>query len=196
VLAEEYGVDLDSITWVVDDDDHIEGRTPDNVQRVEDSLSALLDRAAIDAAFTGNAGTGRAGAPRPGWAEPANGDGSPYPLFADAAVLERDWYLRTGIYPLHSVIVLRRELVDVDPDLPSALYAAFADSKRRQLAADPDWNDMPRLGRQTEQVGGDPIPYGQACNAASLAALVRFSRDQHLVEGDLDLFAAGHYPDC
>ena len=73
VLSEEYGVDIDSITWIVDDDDHIDGRTPGNVRRVTDgrSLGELLRLAEIDAAFTGNAGTGRAGAPRPGWTSAA-----------------------------------------------------------------------------------------------------------------------------
>ncbi|MGW5237260.1 4,5-dihydroxyphthalate decarboxylase, partial [Streptomyces nodosus] len=69
VLTEEYGVDIGKITWVVDDDDHIEGRVPPNVERVTDgrSLGELLRAGEIDAAFTGNAGTGRAGAPRSGW---------------------------------------------------------------------------------------------------------------------------------
>ena len=63
ILAEQYGVDVEKITWVVDDDDHIEGRTPPNVERVADgrSLGELLRAGDIDAAFTGNAGTGRGG---------------------------------------------------------------------------------------------------------------------------------------
>lgn len=203
VLQEEYGVDIDSVTWVVDDDDHIEGHTPDNVERINDdrSLGALLSAAEIDAAFTGNAGTGRAGAPRDGWTTAlppgVNDDGSAYPLFADADVLARDWYLRTGIYPLHSIIVIRRELVDADPELPTVLYRAFAESKRRQLSEDPEWSSLPRLAAQAQQIGGDPIPYGRAANDASLQALVRFSREQHLLkaDGELDLFAEGEYPE-
>ncbi|WP_328460021.1 ABC transporter substrate-binding protein [Streptomyces sp. NBC_00448] len=214
VLSNEYGVDVDKITWVVDDDDHIEGRAPANVERVTDgrSLGELLRAGEIDAAFTGNAGTGRAGAPKAGWtatAEPtateatASGDAAadegPYPLFADADVLGADWYLRTGIYPLHSVVALRSDLVKDDPDLPTALYAALADSKRRQVAADPEWTELPRLGRQARQVGGDPIPYGFEANKATLQALVRYSREQGLLEADFPseprrLFAEGDYP--
>lgn len=203
VLQEEYGVDIDSITWVVDDDDHVGGHTPSNVERVEDerSLGALLSAAEIDAAFTGNAGTGRAGAPRAGWtaASPAiNGvNGTPYPLFAEADVLARDWYLRTGIYPLHSVIVIRKGLVDADPELPTTLYRAFAESKRRQTAVDPKWMAQPHLARQAREIiGGDPIPYGHDVNEPTLQALVRFSRDQHLLdsEAELEMFAAGNYP--
>ena len=209
ILHEEYGVDVEKITWVVDDDDHIEGRAPANVERVADgrSLGELLRAGEIDAAFSGNAGTGRAGAPRDGWAQAGptgvdtSVDESPYPLFAGAEVLGPDWYLRTGIYPLHSLIAVRRDLVEQNPDLPSALYAAFAESKRRQLAADPAWSSLPRFAKQARQIDGDPVPYGLGANDSSLRALVRYSRDQGLLDPELSadphaLFAAGEYPDA
>lgn len=207
VLRDEYGVDVDKITWVVDDDDHVEGRTPANVERVTDgrSLGELLRSGEIDAALTGNAGTGRAGSPQAGWAaasvpEPGEGD-SPYPLFSEAGTLAVDWYLRTGVYPLHSLIAVRSELVERDPDLPTALYAAFADSKRRHLDVSPDWSAVPRLARQGRQIGGDPVPYGIEVNEPSLSAMVKFSVDQGLLDPGFpadarSLFAAGDYPEA
>ncbi|MGW0808305.1 hypothetical protein [Nonomuraea sp. NPDC002799] len=217
VLSEEYGVAHEKITWVVDDDDHIEGRAPANVERVTDgrSLGELLRGGELDAALTGNAGTGRAGPPQANWtaagsaAGPAAGSAAgeesgaegPYPLFADAGTLGADWCLRTGIYPLHSVIALRSELVEHDPGLPTALYAALAESKRRQLAADPGWSALARFARQARQIGGDPVPYGIGANEPSLRALVRYSRDQGLLGPDFptdlsELFAHGDYPDA
>ncbi|OUS97816.1 4,5-dihydroxyphthalate decarboxylase [Rhodococcus sp. NCIMB 12038] len=206
ILRDEYGLDIDTAQWVVDDDDHIEGRAPANVERVTDgrSLGELLRAGEIDAAFSGNAGTGRAGAPRAGWSaaaeQPAVEDG-PYPLFPDHEVLATDWYLRTGIYPLHSVIAIRSELVDRDPGLPTALYAAFAESKRRQIEADPQWSALPRLGKQAKQIQSDPIPYGLDANDASVRALVKYSRDQGLLDPDFStdphqVFAKGDYPDA
>ncbi|MFS8201204.1 ABC transporter substrate-binding protein [Streptomyces sp. CWNU-52B] len=210
VLRDEYGVDIDSITWVVDDDDHVEGRAPANVERVTDgrSLGELLRAGEIDAALTGNAGTGRAGAPKAGWAaasEPKTGsdggDGGPYPLFPEAATLAVDHYLRKGVYPLHSVIAVRTELVERDPGLPAKLYAAFAESKRRHLADRPDWSAVPRLARQRRVIGGDPVPYGIKANEPSLKAMVRFSKDQGLLDANFpsdlrSLFAAGDFPDA
>lgn len=214
VLRNEYGVDVEKITWVVDDDDHIEGRAPANVERVTDgrSLGELLRAGEIDAAFTGNAGTGRAGAPKAGWTAAAtaakaaaapsdSGDGDPYPLFADSDVLGVDWYLRTGIYPLHSVVAVRSELVERDPGLPTALYAALAESKRRQVAEDPEWTELPRFARQARQIGGDPVPYGVGANEASLEAIARYSREQGLLDAEFPsdvrrLFAEGDYPDA
>ncbi|MBD0740110.1 ABC transporter substrate-binding protein [Streptomyces sp. CBMA29] len=208
VLRDEYGVDIDTITWVVDDDDHIEGRVPSNVERVTDgrSLGDLLRAGEIDAALTGNAGTGRAGAPRAGWsagtAEPEpTGEEGPYPLFPDAGTLAVDHYLRTGVYPLHSLVSLRSELVEREPELPTRLYAALAESKRRHLAGRPDWAAAPRLARQARQLGTDPVPYGIASNERSLNAMVRFASDQRLLDpgfpADLpSLFAPGDYPDA
>ena len=201
VLREDYGVDLDSVTWVVDDEDHVEGREPANLERVTDGrpLGAMLEANELAASFTGNAGTGRAGKPTEGWetaSAPAISD--TYPLFPDHDAIERDWYLRTGILPLHSVIVVRDELVATDPDLPTKLYDAFAETKRLQTAADPDWTSVPRLAKQAKKVGGDPIPYGIESNRPSLDALERFARDQGLIDtihGDA-LFAPGTYPDC
>jgi 4,5-dihydroxyphthalate decarboxylase len=112
-------------------------------------------------------------------------------------VVAADWYLRTGIYPLHSVIAIRSDLVQREPGLPTALYAAFAESKRRQLAADPRWTALDRFARQAQQVGGDPVPYGRTDNKASLDALARFSRDQGLLDADPgEIFADGDYPDA
>jgi 4,5-dihydroxyphthalate decarboxylase len=210
ILRDEYHLDLDTVTWVVDDDDHIEGRAPANVERVTDgrSLGELLLTGEIEAAFSGNAGTGRAGSPRAGWVAPTieateqpMTDDGPYPLFPDHEVLATDWYLRTGIYPLHSVIAVRRELVDRDPGLPSKLYTAFVESKRRQVDADPGWAALPRLGRQARQIGSDPIPYGVDANDASVRALVKYSQDQGLLDADFptdphQLFAKGDYPDA
>ncbi|MGW6924634.1 4,5-dihydroxyphthalate decarboxylase [Streptomyces sp. NPDC054950] len=207
VLREEYGVDIDRITWVVDDDDHVAGRVPANVERVTDgrSLGDLLRAGEIDAALTGNAGTGRAGAPRAGWTAAAEAeagsDDSPYPLFPEAGTLAVDHYLRTGVYPLHSLVAVRSELVERDPHLATRLYAAFADSKRRHLAARPAWSAVPRLARQGQQIGGDPVPYGIEANAPSLNAMVRCAKEQGLLDpespADLpSLFAAGDYPDA
>ncbi|GAA5770799.1 hypothetical protein Aros01_07327 [Streptosporangium roseum] len=197
VLSEAYGVANQKITWVVDDDDHVEGRVPPNVERVTDgrSLGELLSSGELDAALTGNAGTGRAGAPRAGWTAHAGVTEGSYPLFPNAEVLSADWYLRTGIYPLHSVVVIRSDLVERDPGLPTALYAALVESKRQSEAA---WSAIPRLARQAEQIGADPIPYGIEANEPSLKALVRFSRDQGLIDPDFptdirELFAEGDY---
>jgi 4,5-dihydroxyphthalate decarboxylase len=148
-------------------------------------------------AVIGPSGCGKS-APAPAAEEGSQG---PYPLFPDADVLAADWYLRTRVYPLHSVIAIRSELVERDPGLPSALYAAFVESKRLHTAADPQWSALPRFAKQAGQIGGDPVPYGVTANAPSLDALVRYCADQGLYDTDgptdpRTLFADGDYQDA
>lgn len=199
ILAEDYGVDIDSITWVVDDDDHVPGHVPSNVERVTDdrSLGALLAADELAASFTGNAGTGRAGKPTSGWEAAPADTGETYPLFPEHDAIETDSYLRTGIYPLHSVIVIRDELIASDPALPTKLYAAFAESKSLQLEVDPTWSSLPRLAKQSKKIGSDPIPYGIDNNRASIDAMLRFGAEQGLFSKmhANDLFAQGDYED-
>lgn len=207
LLAEDFGVDLDRITWVTDDEEHVPGYTPPtNVVPVADgeSLVSAFRAGHLAAALGGNAGTGRAGKPREGWtaveaSEPADPEEQPYPLFAAPDVLARDWFERTGIYPLHSVIVLREELVKTEPDLPTRLYEAFATAKA-EAAALPEDATSRRLASQATVVGRDGLPYGVDANRLSLEALVRFAHNQHLLSAPPgaveDLFAPGDYPLC
>jgi 4,5-dihydroxyphthalate decarboxylase len=199
ILSEEYGVDLSAVTWVVDDDDHLAIALPPNVERApaDRSLRTLLDRGQIDAALTGNAGTGRAGAPRAGWTdsgERPDAGGRSYPLFPDPDPLDRSWYERTGIYPVHAVVALRADLVRRDPGIATALYDAFCESKRRQEHTGARATADDRLRSQADTVDGDPLPYGLERNRKSIETLARFTRDQGLIaEPPPAVFAPGDY---
>lgn len=200
LLAHEHGTDLSTITWVVDDEDHLPPARPPRIEHVRDgsTLAALLNNGRIDAAFGGNAGTGRAGTPRTDWARGAaanDPNARVYPLFADPDALANASYRASGIYPLHGVVVLRSELVHRDPELPSRLYAALRASKRAAVAADPDWRAIPHLERQRTIVGPDPLPYGVEPNAPTLATLPRWATEQGLLTESVGWgFAPGDYP--
>jgi 4,5-dihydroxyphthalate decarboxylase len=207
LLSDDFGVDPDSINWVIDDQEHLAGFVPPaNVSRAPDgsSLVSLLAAGEIDAALTGNAGLGRTGAPRQGWrsggapAEPAASGPFevPYSLFGTPEPLERDWYLRTGIYPIHAVITLREDLVRDYPGLPTDLYQAFCAAKK-QSTADRETLIGKLAAARAVPDEEDPIPYGFEPNARSLEALVRYATEQHLLAAPVDLatvFAPGDYP--
>ena len=72
ILQNEYGVDLERVTWVVDDEEHVEAlQLPPNVVHVPEgkSLAGMIATGEIHAGFLGNAGIGRQGAPTEGWNE-------------------------------------------------------------------------------------------------------------------------------
>jgi 4,5-dihydroxyphthalate decarboxylase len=140
ILQHEYGVDPDSITWVVDDEEHVTSyRLPPNVVKTEpgQSIAGLFLAGGIDAALTGPAGIGRSGAPTAGWAiagagfhEARKQSADFYPLFRDVALIEADWYRQTGIYPIHGLVVVKSEVLDANPWLAQSLMDAFSESKQ------------------------------------------------------------------
>jgi 4,5-dihydroxyphthalate decarboxylase len=171
ILATEYGVDLDRITWVVVDEEHVqEYRKPANVEeRPGANLGEMLARGELAAAI----GAGQV-------------DSSDVkPLIPDAGAAEAAWYRKTGIYPINHTVVVKDSLLQSDPTLASRLCAAFAEAKAgltRQFASGaPLAADAQALAQRRAVVGDDPLPYGLAPNRVALEAVIRFARDQKIL---------------
>jgi 4,5-dihydroxyphthalate decarboxylase len=161
-------------------DDIPEGRT----------LSSMLDAGEIDGFIGPRVPPGfERGDPKIGW------------LFPDPVAAAKDYYKRTGIFPIMHLVVVERRRYEADPSLAVALLEAFVESKRRGLAvladaeveavADPWWSE--RTAELDRLFGGDPFPYGLERNRAVLEAAVGYAVEQGLVERRLDvteLFAA------
>jgi len=175
IYAEEFGVDPDKVAWLTAEEENIQGfRLPPNVCRIDpgDSLARMLRDGELDAAFAGLAGAA------------AGAAGELADLVVDAERQERAWFARTGIYPLHGVIVVRNDVLDRHPGLARSLFDAFSQAKGNYLArvrsgAASNPEDL-RYLRLSEFVG-DPLPYGLEENAQTLAALVRYARLQRLI---------------
>ncbi len=194
ILADEYGVDNSRITWVTDDEEHVASlQLPANVVPAPagHSLVQQYGEGELAAAFTGNAGLGRAGAPVEGWQTgQASGQGatSAAPttceLFPDAAEREAQWFHRTGIYPIHGLIVIKDSLLAERPEVVRALFDAFTASKQHylaQLAAGcSDWETDTHY-RAMAKVVGDPLPYGIAANRPAIETMLRHCHEQGLL---------------
>ncbi|MEU6994470.1 hypothetical protein ABZ953_27915 [Streptomyces sp. NPDC046465] len=50
-------------------------------------------------------------------------------LFEDFASVERDYYNRTGIFPIMHTVVIRRDLLQERPGLAHHVYRAFSRAK-------------------------------------------------------------------
>ncbi|MFG1628702.1 ABC transporter substrate-binding protein [Kribbella sp. NPDC049227] len=180
VLQDEYGVDPAAIEWTVDDDEHVESLAlPSNVRRPGPKLIDLFRQGELDAAFTRGAGIG----------DPKVTLASGYhELLGEAESLAADWYRRTGVYPIHGVVVVREQLLDDHPWLAGALLQAFQDSRSSYLhrlgtpaASTPEDLRYQRLA----EIVGNPLPYGLHANEVSIGALVEYSRRQGLVPADV-----------
>lgn len=117
------------------------------------------------------------------WA-PAGFDDSGSPLtrlFPDFRAAEREHYRRTGIYPAHHLVVLRREVVERQPWVVKSLYAALvaardlADRNRLVLHESSAWL-LAELEEERALLGPGFRPYGFREDYAMVA---RFCAEQH-----------------
>jgi 4,5-dihydroxyphthalate decarboxylase len=192
IFVNEYGLDSAKVTWVVDDEEHVTAlELPPNVIHAPagQSLAGMMADGALQAGFTGNAGIGRAGPPVAGWDQSRPTEAPAYPeLIADAAKVEAAWFARTGIYPIHGVVVIKTEVLARHPRLARSLFNAFLEAKnaylRRLLAGGGDAPDDARY-RALSAFVGDPLPYGVEANRASLAALATYTLQQGLIPGPM-----------
>ena len=187
ILANNYGVDLSKITWVVDDEEHVKSlQLPRNVVHAPAgrSLADMMAAGELHAAFTGNAGIGRAGAPKENWQATPSRTRDHCELFEDAPRLEKSWFEQTGIYPIHGLIVVKDEVLADHPWVAKSLFDAFVQSKKRylgQLQAGASVSDMDAHYRRMSAIVGDPLPYGIDANRTSMEALIAYCFQQGLV---------------
>ena len=189
VLVNEYGVDSSKVTWVVDDEEHVEQMPlPPNVEHVPEgkSLASMMRSGEIQAGFGANAGIGREGKPGEGWNNvKAETEAPPYhELFPDADELGAAWFRRTGIYPMHSTLVIKDEILKANPWLAQSLFDAFQESKeiylRKVESGEATGKTDLRFKKQSAVVG-DPLPYGYDVNKTSIEALILYAFQQGLI---------------
>jgi len=190
IFVNEYGLDSGKVTWMVDDEEHVTAlQLPSNVVHAPDgkSLQSMMKAGEIQAGFTGPAGVGRAGPPVSGWdkAGAAAAAADTYPeLIADVEQVEADWFRKSGIYPIHGLIVVKDEHIKRHPFLARSLMDAFVKAKAPYLEAlrrgEGEAAEDKRY-RKFLALMSDPLPYGMAANRASIEALVTYSLQQKLI---------------
>jgi len=185
VFIDEYGMDNDKVTWIVDDEEHVtQLQLPANVQHAPEgrSLADMMVADEIQAGVEAAAGIGRTGAPTGGWQEV---DTSEYvDLIPNAAEAEAEYYARTGVYPMHGTIVVKDEILEQHPWIARSLNDAFTRAKDEWLAK---LNSGEATGKGAEKyralqdiVGADPLPYGIEENRATIEALEQTAFKQGL----------------
>jgi 4,5-dihydroxyphthalate decarboxylase len=185
ILADQFGVDISKVTWIVDDEEHVQSlKLPDNVVHAPagTSVAAMFKDGGVDIALTGNAGIGRTGPPGVGWEQPASAPPEAYRLLADADRLQAQWYQSTGCYPIHGVVTLKTDAVDRAQELFDVFTEAKQDFlKRLDDPADTD-KTVVRYRQQRELVGDDPLPFGIEANRQSIDGIIRFAHEQGLLK--------------
>jgi 4,5-dihydroxyphthalate decarboxylase len=171
VLQSEYGVDLDKITWMPTNDEHIaEFAAPKNVDyRFRGRpMRELLLGGEIDAAI------GDIGVEAP----------EIKPLIADARNAAFDYFRKTGIYPINHGVVIKDSALKDMPWIAGELFRAFEAAKSvylKNLQAGKDLSSWDRAAADNAAVVGDPFPFGIEANRKTLEAITQFAVDQRMV---------------
>ena len=122
-------------------------------------------------------------------------------LFPNYKEVEIDYYKRTKIFPIMHVLVIRRALYEQHPWVARSLYKAFSEAKERAIGAmlkitNTHAATLPWLFAEVDELkslfGPDWWPYGIEPNRHVLETLIRYMREQGLIERPVkveDLFA-------
>ncbi|MGW4369259.1 4,5-dihydroxyphthalate decarboxylase [Nocardia takedensis] len=189
ILHEDYGFAPERNRWVIGGLDRCSPpfdfaphpHPPEVEVRTADApLSAMLESGEIDALFTANV-------PQ----RALDGSTRIARLFLDHEAVERDYYRRTGIFPIMHTVVVRRELLDRRPGLAREVFRIFSAAKhsavegyreQRRIYQAPTmlpWANA-LFERNELEFGADWWPYGIAANRSTLDTFLRYHHEQGL----------------
>src|SRR5690606_2574980 len=110
-------------------------------------------------------------------------------LWPNAPAVEREWWARTGVFPIMHILAVRADVLEACPWVARNLLAAFEEAKQRSVERLRDitvarlplpWT-ADRMAEAEAVAGGDPFPYGLEPNRATLERFLRHAADQGLV---------------
>jgi len=189
LLQHEYGVDLSTIRWLQGAIEvagphgnptvpPLVRPVPIEINRSGRSLNQLLADGELDAVIGSRLA-------------PALGTSSNVArLFPNYPEVERDYFRRTGIFPIMHLVAIRRDVFERHPFVATSLYKAFCRSKELalermrfsgMLQAMLPWM-LAEVESDAQIFGADPWPYGVEPNRVTLQALVGYMVDQGLIE--------------
>ncbi|MEU1600887.1 ABC transporter substrate-binding protein [Streptomyces sp. NPDC005708] len=178
IMALEHGLDLDSVTWVLSGDEHVESyRPPANVVPAGPGkkLTDMLLAGELDAVVN---------------AKVDHPD--VVPLIAEPEEAGFAALRDHGLYPINHLVVVKDEVLEARPDVAKAVFDAFAESKRRYVerlrAGFVETVDDRMYSRVMAETGlTDPLPYGIEPNRAVLELLVEQAAAQHILAKPVDI---------
>jgi 4,5-dihydroxyphthalate decarboxylase len=191
ILSDDYGLTPDKCRWIIGGldfpmkpIDFVPQPHPGNVEVswAEEGvdLGELLDRGEIDALISADIPQCM-----------LNKSPNVRQLFEDFQTVEREYYRRTGIFPIMHTVVVRKELAAEHPEIVKAVYQGFCDAKNaalHQYKFGMTFNNMavmvPWLTKLIDEdralLGEDWWPYGVKANYKAVDAFLRYHFEQGL----------------
>lgn len=187
ILSDEYGVPAESVTYFTGGEEEpnrpekLKLDLPENikVQPIgrDKTLAQMLQDGEIDALYTARKPSTYSGP-----------NGQVRRLFEDFAAVEKDYFRRTGIFPIMHTVAVRRDIYASDPWVCQSLLKAFTEAKgitMQSLSETAALKTMlPWAAAHFEEaqaeMGDDYWPYGFEPNRETIATFLRYSHEQGL----------------
>ena len=148
-------------------------------------LEEMLDAGDIDALFS---------PARPG--SFVAGDDKVKRLFPNFREVEKDYYKRTGYFPIMHTVVIRREVYEANRWIAMSLFEAYENTKRRArqrfISTGSLTVSLPWLADDLDEIeetfgGQDPFVYGIEPNRNILNAMIGYSVEQGLATRKVEI---------
>ena len=135
ILANDYGVDLDSIDWVTFEDAHVAEFRDTTMRAPQDKqIVQMLVDGELDAVL---------------------GEKSEHPdlkpLFFDAAGEEKSWFAKHGVMPINHMVVVSEELSNMRPEAVREVFWLLQQSAMAAGTASP-WFDTEEMRRSLQMI--------------------------------------------
>jgi len=116
-------------------------------------------------------------------------------LFTDHRTVEKEFFTRTGIFPIMHTVAIRRETAKANPWLPKAVFEAYSKAKfiDYETMRNLGWvmDSLPWYGQEFNEtrnlMGENFYPYGLKASSESYKAAFRFVYQQGLARREVSL---------
>ena len=167
ILEQEHSVDLDQISYILGDDEHVIefNQDPEIWRNLSYRMGADLQQQLAEGEFAC------------GLQVPPGDHKHLQPLYENPRAAGIAWFNRNNAIQLSHVICIRNDVLAANPELAIALVEAFANARARHLG------DAGEPAFPYE----DPMPIGFEQNRASLELLMHHAVNQHVLRRSLEL---------
>jgi 4,5-dihydroxyphthalate decarboxylase len=111
-------------------------------------------------------------------------------IFPNFREVERDYYKKTGIFPVMHLIAIKREVYEKNPFIAKSLYDAFEKAKRAALVRMRNYSALrymlPWLPDEIDEMervfGDDQWTYGLEANRSTFETMMKFMVQQDMLK--------------
>lgn len=182
ILAHQYDVPIEKITWVVNSDEPLFRGLPyprskrfqiEKVRVADDGSHGflpLMESGGVDAVFLAAGGIDPTGASKK--------------MFDDPYPEVEKYVAQTGVFPINTLITLRESVVEAFPELPAALVRAWEKARALYVKETEEGKDADHMGievRRLRAMGVFPQAYGVGPHRMAIRMMIEYCYEQGLI---------------